>query len=156
MIPLLPEFVEPVGETVPSTISFLVNASNVFAPQTGHPWIVEMDHEMSTQIYSLVPQKNDLQFVQHLYVETRRPRIVGSFKFMDAWLTTHHKVHGNVHFSQTFFNPERADDKLYFREAKSRMEIIVPGFIGDREILTIVEEVLPRECEIRSLLQRQS
>jgi hypothetical protein len=144
-------------EPLPTTVTFMVNAAQVYSPQTGHPWFIEMDREMSSpKIYSLVPQKSDNQYVSHYRVETRRPRFNSEFEFMDSWVTTNHRFCGPIHFSQTFFNPERANDKLYFeRPPKYRMEILVPGFIGDREIFQILETVVPKEYEIRSLLQRQ-
>lgn len=162
VIPMVPESVfcaHREASSFPSTITFMVNAAEVYSPQTGHPWFVEMDHEMgSPSFYSLVPQKSDNLYVAHYRVETRRPRLNGDFKFMDAWLTTNHTVCGHVHFSRTFFNPERANDKLYFnREPKPRIEVIVPGqFIGDREIFQILEPFVPKEYRIESLLQRQS
>jgi hypothetical protein len=65
---------------------------------------------------------------------------------------------GNIHFSQTFFHPKRSHDKLYFDQPpQSRMEVLVPGrFIGDREIFQILREVVPKEYQIESLVQRQS
>lgn len=120
-----------------------------------------MDHEMgNTKAYSLVPQKNDSQFVSHYRVEKRTPRFV-AWRFTDCWVTTHHRMQqvgdAEIHFSQTFFNPERAYDKLYFsRGAKHRIEIIVPGrFIEDREIYDLLRDVVPTEYQIGSLLQRQ-
>lgn len=156
---MAPETLRPLkGELLPSTITFMVNAAEVYSPQTGHPWFVEMDHEMgSTNIYSLIPQKSDNVYAAHYLVEKRRPRLNGEFKFMDAWLTTNHIVSDGIHWSQTFFHPERANDKLYFgRPPHSRMEIVVEGFIGDREIFQILERVVPKEYEIAKLLQRQS
>ena len=159
VIPMAPESLRPLhGTPLPSTITFMVNAADVYSPQTSHPWFVEMDHEMnSLDIYSLIPQKSDNLYAVHYSVEKRRPRFNGEFKFMDAWLTTNHIVSDNIHWSQTFFHPERANDKLYFnRPPHSRMEIVVEGFIGDREIFQLLERVVPKEYEIRSLLQRQS
>lgn len=116
-----------------------------------------MDHEMNEiGFYSLVPQKSDETYVSHYRVETRRPRINGEFKFMDAWITTNHRHVGPLYFSQTFFNPERANDKLYFnRPPNSRIEVVVPGFIGDREIFQVLEGVVSKEYQIEQLLQRQ-
>lgn len=146
---------------LPSTVTFMVHPAHVHSPQTGHPWYVEMDHEMKdVNIYSLIPQKTDNHFTSHYRVESRRPRFIGDFKYTDAWVTTNHRMMllGNdteVHLSQTLFSPQRADDKLYFdRPAYRRMEIVVPGrFIGDRELCSLLEEVVPKEFEIRSLLQ---
>lgn len=143
-------------DLLPSTITFMVNAGEVFCPQTGHPWYVEMDHEMgNVEFYSLVPQKNDNQFVSHYRVDRRRPRLT-SFEFMDVWLTTNRRKVGDLYFSQTFYHPERADDKLYFeRPPMRRLEILVEGFIGDREIFHLLESVIPKEYQIESLLQRR-
>lgn len=145
-------------EPLPSTATFMIGAAEVYSPQTGYPWFVEMDHEMKDPfLYSLIPQKSDNQYVSHYRVETRRPRLNEKFNIMDAWLTTHHCHSGPIYFSQTFFNPERANDKLYFdRPPKLRMEVIVPGFIGDREVFRILEGVVSKEYRIEQLLQRQS
>lgn len=108
-------------------------------------------------MFSLIPQKSDNLYAAHYHVERRRPRFNGEFRFMDAWLTTNHIVSDNIHWSKTFYHPERANDKLYFnRPAQSQMEIVVDGFIGDREIFQILERVVPKEYKIESLLQRQS
>lgn len=160
VLPNAPESVfsaDRLVEHLPSTITFVVHPEDVHSPQTGHNWYVEMDHEMgSPHFYSLIPQKSDNQHVAHYRVETRRPRFVGKFRFSDAWMTTNHQVLDNIHFSQTFFSPERANDKLYFnRPAHRRIEVIVPGLIEDRELYSLLETVVPREYEIRSLLQRQ-
>lgn len=147
------------GETtpLPSMVTFMVGAAEVYSPQTGHPWFIEMDHEMKDPfLYSLVPQKSDNQYVSHYRVETRRPRFNNNFKFMDAWLTTNHRHKEHVYFSQTFFSPERANDKLYFKlPPKSRIEVVVPGFIGDREIFQILKGVVSKEYQIENLLQRR-
>lgn len=147
------------GETnpLPSMVTFMVGAAEVYSPQTGYPWFIEMDHEMKDPfLYSLVPQKSDNQYVSHYRVETRRPRFNDNFKLMDAWLTTNHHHSGPVYFSQTFFSPERANDKLYFnRTPKSRIEVVVPGFIEDREIFQILEGVVSKEYQIEQLLQRR-
>ena len=164
MIPIVPESVFGATretEKLPSHVTFVVNPSAVFSPQTHHPWLIEMDHEMgSLATYSLIPQKSANQYVAHYQVEARRPRLVGNFQFTDAWLTTHHECFlvgdAEVHLSQTFFLPERADDKLYFgHPPMHRMEIVVPGrFIEDRELWSVLGEVVPKEYEIRSLVQR--
>lgn len=140
-----------------STVTFMVNAAEAFSPQTGYPWYIEMDHEMkSPKIYSLIPQKSDNQYVSHYRVESRRPRFNGQPRVMDSWLTTNARQLGPLYFSQTFFNPERANDKLYFdRPPKNRLEILVDGFIGDREIFRLLEDLVPKEYQIESLLQRQ-
>ena len=156
---MAPESLRPLdADPLPSTITFMVNAGDVYSPQTGHPWFIEMDHEMGNPaIYSLIPQKSDNKYAAHYHVDRRRPRFNGEFKFMDAWLTTNHVVSDNIHWSQTFFHPERANDKLYFnRPAHSRMEVVVEGFIGDREIFQLLERVVPKEYEIASLLQRHT
>lgn len=121
-----------------------------------------MDHDMGDlSMYSLIPQKSDNQFVAHYRVESRRPRFIGDFNFTDAWVTTHHRLlkknDTEIHFSQTLFSPERANDKIYFnRPPKNRMEIIVPGrLIEDREIWEILDGVVSKEYEIRNLLQCQ-
>jgi hypothetical protein len=154
---MAPFSADPLAEPLPSMVTFTVGAAEAFSPQTGYSWLVEMDHEMKTPfIYSLVPQKSDNQYVSHYRVETRRPRFNEKFKFMDCWLTTNHCHTGPVYFSQTFFSPERANDKLYFSGApKSRIEVVVPGFIGDREIFQILEGVVPKEYQIEQLLQRR-
>lgn len=147
-------------ETTPleSTVTFMVNAAEVYSPQTSHPWFIETNHEMSEpMVYSLIPQKSDNKFVTHYQVNRRRPRLNKDFKFMDAWLTTNHRHNGPLFFSQTFFNPDRANDKIYFhREPKNRLEIVVPGFIEDREIFQLLEGVVPKEYQIEQLLLRQS
>jgi hypothetical protein len=147
---------------LPSTVTFVINPADVHSPQTGYPWHVEMDHEMgSLDFYSLIPQKSDNHYVTHYRVERRRPRLLGNFRFTDAWMTTNHRVvteNGiEIHFSQTLFNPERANDKLYFsRPPHNRMEIVVHGrFIEDRELYSLLERVVPREYKIPSLLQCQ-
>jgi hypothetical protein len=153
---MMPESVVSTGTPLASTVTFMVSAAEAYSPQTGYPWYVEMDHEMKTpKIYSLVPQKSDNQFVSHYRVESRRPRFNGEPKIMDAWITTNLRQCGPLYFSQTFFNPERANDKLYFgRGSKHRLEILVEGFIGDREIFQILEGVFPKEYQISQLLQR--
>lgn len=140
----------------------MVNAGFIHSPQTGHPWFVEMDHNMQDlQMYSLIPQKNDNQFVSHYHVESRRPRLIGKFTFSDAWLTSQHCLVQTendleIHLTQTFFNPERANNKLFFdRPPLRRMEIVAPNrFIGDREIFDLLDRVMPRGSEIHSLVQR--
>jgi hypothetical protein len=151
------------SEFLPSTVTFLVNPGDVHSPQTGHHWYVEMNHDMGNiSLYSLIPQKTDNQYVAHYRVESRRPRFIGDFNYTDAWVTTHHKIlqknDAEIHFSQTLFSPDRANDKIYFsRPPKNRIEVIVPNrFIEDREIWEILDGVVPREYQIGSLLQRQS
>lgn len=154
----------PKGLALPSTITFVVPAEAAHSPQTGFPWYVEMDREMGTiSTYSLIPDNNNTNvYVSHYHVESRRPRFIGDFQFTDAWMTTNHKIfaHKNaqIHTSQTLFSPERADDKLYFAGAPFyRMEIVVPDrFIGDRELWTILEDILPGQSEIPSLVQHRS
>jgi hypothetical protein len=164
VIPITPESVFSADWLVthlPSTVTFMVHPADVHSPQTGYSWYVETDHEMKELcIYSLIPQKNDNQFVSHYRVESRRPRFIGDFKFTDAWVTTNHRMmtidNGTeIHFSQTLFSPERADDKLYFnRPPHRRMEIVVPGrFIEDRELCSLLRGVVSKEDEIPSLLQ---
>jgi hypothetical protein len=147
-------------EHLPSTTTFVINQAAVHSPQTGHPWYLETDHEMgSTRFYSLIPQKNENQYVSHYRVESRRPRLLGNFSFTDAWLTTRHRFFrvddAEFHFSETLFSPERADDKLYFgRPPHRRIEIVVPDrLIEDRELLALVGRVVSTEYEIPSLLQ---
>lgn len=152
-------FSVPRGDHLPSHVTFLVNADSMF-PQTGHPWCVEMNHELDDlKIYSLIPQKSNNQYVSHYKVESRRPRFVGQFTYTDAWLTTHHRLltvnDTELHFSRSLFNPTKADDKLYFDQAYNRLEIVKEGFIEDREIFRLLEGVVPKEYEIQSLLQRQ-
>jgi hypothetical protein len=107
-----------------------------------------------TNIYSLVPvPDNPNRFVDHLWVETEQPRFLGSpilTGVSDAWLTTQHRLMEcdegmEIHTSKTFFNPQRADDKLYFdSEPFSRLEILVRNrFIEDREILRLLDSILP-------------
>lgn len=166
IIPLVPESVfgvDRLAEPLPTVLTFMVNPQAVHSPQTGYPWFVETDREMGQMsIYSLIPQKNNNQYVSHYRVESRRPRFVGDFHFIDAWLTTNHRLlmknDTEIHFSQTLFNPERADDKLYFdRVPKNRIEVIVPNrFIEDRELWTILEGILPEKSQIQPLVQRQS
>lgn len=150
------------GHPVPSHITFVVNADSVLSPQTSYPWIVEMDHEMGNmKMYSLIPQKNITQYVQHFEIEDRMPRFIGPFSFTDAWMTTRHFVRefGDVqlHYSENLYNPLKASGKLYFEEkAHARIEITAPRFLDDREVLEVVEMVAPKECRIESLLQRQS
>lgn len=144
------------SELVPSTITFVVGPDQVVSPQTGHQWYIQMEHDMSNpRFYSLIPE-NPI----HFRVEERRPRL-HCFRFTDAWVTTNHHVFSigdmEVHISKTLFNPERADDKLYFGRAPfCRMEVLVPDrFIGDREILDALRPALQTEFEIDSLVQRQ-
>jgi hypothetical protein len=151
------------SEDLPSHVTLVVNATTVYAPQTHQPWYIEMDHEMgNAAFYSLVPKATVNQYVAHYEVESRRPRLVGSVQFTDAWITTHHKLFlvkdAEIHLSQTLFSPLKADDKLYFdRPPMRRMEVVVRDrFIADRELWEILETVVPREYEIRSLVQRQS
>lgn len=159
VIPMAPESLRPVaGEKLPSIITFMVNPTDVYSPQTGHPWFIEMDHEMNNpSMYSLIPQKSDNKYANHYRVDRRRPRFAGEFKFADAWLATNRVVDNEIHWSQTFFHPQKANDKLYFdRPPYSRIEIVADGLIGDREIFQILERIVPKEYEIQSLLQRQS
>lgn len=144
------------AQMLPSSVTFVVNAGAVHSPQTGAPWYVEMDHQMGhMQMYSLVPQKNNNQYVSHYNIESRMPRFVGKFSFMDAWVTTHHRVFevgdAEIHSAQVLYHPERADDKIYFdRAPHHRIEIVIPGrFVDDREVLDVLEE-----CQIQPLLQR--
>jgi hypothetical protein len=164
VIPVVPESIfsaHRVSEHLPSHITFVVNAAGVYAPQTHQPWFVEMDHEMGNlSFYSLVPIASTNQYVAHYEVESRRPRFVGDVDFTDAWITTHHRwfpvEDAEIHLSQTLFSPVKADDKLYFdRPPMNRMEIIVRDrFIEDREIWSLLETLVPKEYEIRSLVQR--
>jgi hypothetical protein len=164
VIPAVPESVFSAWremEDLASHVTFTVNASAVYAPQTHHPWFVEMDHEMSNlAFYSLIPRPSINQYVAHYDVESRRPRFVGTVEFTDAWITTHHKCFlvddAEIHLSQTLFSPVKADDKLYFdRPPMRRMEIIVRDrFIEDREIWNLLAAVVPKEYETRSLVQR--
>lgn len=166
VLPLVPESIfSAYRETtaLPTTLTFVVGAEAVYSPQTGHPWYIETDREMGNMVmYSLIPQKSDNQYVSHFRVESRRPRFVGDFHFTDAWLTTNHRLmkkgEAEIHFSQTLFSPERADDKLYFdRVPKNRIEVLVPNrFIEDRELWRILEGIVPDEYQIRSLVQCQS
>ena len=151
------------SEDLPSHVTFMVNASTVYAPQTHQPWYIEMDHEMGNlAFYSLIPKPTINQYVAHYEVESRRPRLVGPVEFTDAWITTHHKCFlvgdAEMHLSQTLFSPVKADDKLYFdRPPMRRMEIVVRDrFIEDRELWSLLETVVPKEYETRSLVQRQS
>lgn len=147
---------------ITSHITFKVNPGMVAAPQTHYPWFIEMDHEMGNPLfYSLIPQKNNAnQYVAHYEVESRRPRFIGSVEFTDAFLTTHHRVFNvndaEIHLSQVFYSPLKADDKLYFdRPPMHRMEVVVPNrFIEDRELFEILDPILGREYEIPSLVQR--
>ena len=157
---LLPITLE--AKLLPTTITFVVNPQSVHSPQTGHSWYIEADHEMKNMsLFSLIPKKSDNQYVAHYEVESRRPRFLVDFQFMDAWLTTNHKVYSTnnieIHQSQTFFYPERADDKMYFQgDPKHRIEILVPGrFIEDREGWAIVKEMFPDQPHIQELLQYQ-
>lgn len=164
VIPMVPESIFSAcrdAQALVSHATFVVNASAVYAPQTHHPWYIEMDHEMGNlSFYSLVPRPTINQYVAHYEVESRRPRFVGEIGFTDAWITTHHRYFlvddCEIHLSQTLFSPRKADDKLYFdRLPTRRMEIIVRDrFIEDREIWSLLESVVPKEYEIRSLVQR--
>lgn len=164
VLPMVPESVfSAARETMhlPSFVTFMISPDMVYSPQTGHPWYLEMGHEMQRlKAYSLVPQKSENQYVSHYQVESRQPRFTGKFQFADAWLTTYCRSFcvGDFQFtlSQTFFHPERADDKLYFdRTPMHRMEIVVQDrLIEDRELWTVLEEVVPKEYGIRSLVQR--
>jgi hypothetical protein len=163
VIPRVPESVFSAwrsAEHLVSHVTFVVNASAVYAPQTHQPWFIEMDHEMGNlSFYSLVPRQSINQYVAHYEVESRRPRFL-ELEFTDAWITTHHQCFlvkdAEIHLSQTLFSPVKADDKLYFDRAPTRrMEIVVRDrFIEDREIWSLLAEVVPREYEIRSLVQR--
>jgi hypothetical protein len=163
VIPIAPQTLPLTGRTLPSHLTFSVNPKVVYSPSTGYPWLVEMDHKMQNlQMYSLVPQKNDNQYVSHYRIESRRPRFIGDFKFSDAWITTNHhmaEIDGlEVHVSQTLFCPVRTNNRLYFdKPPHHRIEIIAyDRFIGDREILEVLEKVLPLGTEIQHLLQCQS
>ncbi len=162
ILPVAPELILPPMELIPSHITFAVNPGAVHSPQTGHPWYVEMDHNMQhMRMYSLVPQPTTNQYVSHFRVESKRPRFIGKFTFSDAWVTSHHRLllidDLEVHISQCLFNPERAHDKLYFdHPPHSRVEIVAPNrFIEDREIVALLEKLLPKGSETRSLLQRR-
>ena len=152
VIPNAPETLMDLGKTPqPSRVTFLV-----------HPWRIEMNHDMSDlQFHSHTPNpENQNEFVAHYWVESKHPRFT-SFAYADAWIATNHKYshYGpfEIHTSRCFFHPKKADDKLYFDSPPSnRIEIVADGFIEDREILRLLEGVVPREYEIRSLLQRQS
>lgn len=151
------------GHPVPSHLTFVVNPDSVLSPQTNHPWIVEMDHKMSDlSIYSLIPQKeNTNQYVHHYTVERSNPRLIGSFVFTDAWMTTRHFVREfgdvEIHYSENLYNPLKAGNKLYFdQQPHPRIEITAPRFVDDREILEIVAAVAPGGCHIENLLQRRS
>lgn len=144
-------------QILPSTVTFVVGPGQVLSPQTGHHWYVEVDHDMKNpRFFSLIPQASP----HHVLVESRRPRFT-SFVFTDAWMTTNHHFFlledMEVHVSRSFFNPEKADDKLYFDRAPFyRMEVLVPDrFIEGREILDALRRVVPPEFEIDSLAQRQ-
>lgn len=166
VIPVVPESVfSAAREVIPkfSTLTFVVSPDSVYSPQTGYPWFLEMGHEMQNlHAYSLIPQKSENQYVSHYQVETRQPRFIGKFGFTDAWLSTHCRTFrvgdAEVTLSQTFFSPKRADDKLYFDNAPThRMEIVLyDTLIEDRELWTLLETVVPKEYEIRSLVQRLS
>ena len=166
IIPIVPESIFSACrecEDLPSHVTFVVNASAIYAPQTHQPWYIEMDHEMGNlAFYSLVPRSTTNQYVAHYEVESRRPRLMGPVDFTDAWITTHHKCFrvedAEIHLSQTLFSPVKADDKLYFdRPPMRRMEIIVRDrFIEDRELCDLLGAVVPKEYEIRSLVQRLS
>lgn len=150
------------GHPVPSHLTFVVNPDAVLSPQTGHPWFVEMDHEMGNlQMYSLIPQKNNNQYVHHYYVEEKQPRVIGRFAFTDAWMTSRHFVREfgdiQVHYSENLYSPLRACGKLYFeRRPHPRIEITAPRFLDDREVLEVVGMVAPTGCQIENLLQRRS
>ena len=161
VIPLAPGGVYQVMHTlVPSHITFTVNPRQVVAPQTGHVWYVEMDHNMQNRrMYSLVPQKSDNQYVRHYRIESTMPRVAGKFVFMDAWMTTNHhvmEVDGiEVHMSQRFYNPDRTTDRLFFKgEPVRQIEVMAPFLIGDREIFHALEQVLPPGSETEQLVQR--
>lgn len=146
------------GDMSPSRVTFMVNAGVVHSPQTGAPWFVDSDHNMNhMEIYSLVPHQTTNEYVGHYTIEHSMPRFFGPFKFVDAWVTTNHRVicHGDaeIHYSKTLFHPERAQDKLYFsRDPHERIEIVIPDrFADDREILQIL-----KECGIEHPLQRLS
>ena len=153
VLPLVPDLLFHVQRNtvaLPTTVTFVVSPEAVFSPQTGYPWLIESDQSLLTlSIQSLVPQPSDNKYVKHYCVESRRPRFLGDSHFTDAWLTTNHRVlylnDSEIHFSQTIFHPEKADDKLYFDQPpKNRIEVIVPGrFIEDRELWDILKGVIP-------------
>ena len=165
VIPIVPESLFHLGlvtTILPSRTTFTVNAWKVHSPQTGHPWYVEMDHDMGhLETYSLIPQDNTNQFVSHYKIESRRPRFFGKFSFTDAWITSHHRLYMQddieLHFSQCLFHPQRANDNLYFdRAPHCRLEVIVPDrFVEDREILAVLEALAPKGLEIQPLLQHR-
>lgn len=150
------------GHPVESHLTFVMSADAVLTPQTGHPWFVEMNHEMDNlKMYSLIPQKTMNQYVQHYVVEERRPRIIGSFTFTDSWMTTRHTVREfgdvEIHYSENLYNPVKTNSKLFFNSRPhARIEIIAPRFLDDREVLDIVETVAPSGCQIEDLLQHRS
>lgn len=148
VIPLAPASVVA-GDPVPSTVTFVF-------PEAVEPgtWYIEMDHETNHVAYSLrTIHKNEFSVQYEL--STKSPHLIGGFT--DAWVTTHHRVAGHVHFMQNLYHPEKADNKLYFsRPPYHRIEVIVPGLIEDREIFRLLEGVVPKEYEIEKLLQRQS
>lgn len=150
------------GHPVPSHLTFVVNPDSILSPQTRHPWFVEMDHQMGhLQMYSLIPQKNNNQYVHHYQVEERRPRMIGKFVFTDAWMTTRHFIRefGDIqlHYSENLYNPSKANGKLYFNQKPhARIEITAPRFIDDREVLEVVGMVAPEGLQIENLLQRRS
>lgn len=161
----MPSFGLDRAEHVDSHLTFVISPDSVLTPQTGHPWFVEMDHEMGgLQMYSLIPTThNPNQFVHHYeVVHNKHPRIIGPFVFTDAWMTTkhvvvHHDDDIQVHYSQNLYNPQRAGEKLYFdQQPCPRIEITSSRLIEDREVLQILNEVAPKGCQISSLLQRRS
>lgn len=150
------------GHPITSHLTFVVNPDSVLSPQTCHPWFVEMDHEMGNlQMYSLIPQQNNYQYVNHYYVEEKQPRVIGPFVFTDAWITSRHFVREfgdiQVHYSENLYSPLKAGSKLYFdSKPHPRIEITAPRFLEDREVLEVVGMVAPTGCQIESLLQRRS
>lgn len=150
------------GKAAPSRLTFVVNPDCILSPQTGHPWYVEMDHEMGNmRMYSLVPKENNNQYTHHYYVEERLPRFIGKFAFTGAWMSSRHFIREigdiHVHYSENLYNPLRAGDNLFFdRKPQPRIEVTAPRFLDDREVLDVLEMMAPTGCQIASLLQRRS
>ena len=151
---------------VPSTLTLEISPQFVWGPQTGHTWHVEFNADMTiTNIYSLIPVPGNMnRFTNHFWVETQQPRLLGDpilNSVSDAWLTTQHYVMEydkdvEIHSSKTFFSPRRADDKLYFdSEPFRRVEILARNrFIEDREILRLLDSVLPEgQYDIAALVE---
>lgn len=150
------------ADPVPSRVTFQVSHVNVISPQTGHPWYIEMEHDMKNmRAYSLVPvQENTNRYVHHYREISELPRLLHDPEFSDAWITSHHRVHQTpryeIHFSQNLYCPTSYGDRLYFpSEPRNQVEVLIPGrFIEDQEFFHLLRSL--GELEIRRLSEHRS